>query len=335
MKSIAIESEFGLDNLDIIDTDEPHLGPYDVLVKSAAFSINYLDLLVAQGMFNNPIPHIIGSDVSGTVMEVGSKVKGFKKGDQVVSHYTQTWQKGAITQDDLESRLGVETGGIFSEYVILPESSWVSIPKNLSFEEAATLPIAALTAWEAIINLADIKPGETIYLQGTGGVSIFALQFAKAMGCKTIITSGSADKIKKLKEFGADKTINYSNENVTEGILSITDGKGVQVALDVVGSSLGQTLEGMAFKGRVVSVGFLGGALSELNATSIIQKNLQIHGVQVGSRSAFQEMNRFISKNNIRPIIDKIFNIKDFRKAMERLQKGEHLGKIILNNEWT
>jgi len=335
MKSIAIEKEFGVDNLILIETKAPHFGPHDVLVRSEAFSLNYLDLLVAAGMFNNPVPHVVGSDVSGTVLEVGSKVKDFKKGDKVVSHYTQTWQKGLITKDDLESRLGVETGGIFSDHVVLPESSWVSVPHNLSFEEAATLPIAALTAWEAMINLAGIKPGETIYLQGTGGVSIFALQFAKAMGCKTIITSSSDDKIEILKELRANYTINYSKENVADRVNTITDGQGVQVALDVAGSSLGQTLEVMGFKGRVVSVGFLGGATTEVNATSIIQKNLQIRGVQVGSRSSFQEMNRFISEQGIKPVIDKTFDFKGFKKALERLQKGEHIGKIVLNNEWS
>jgi len=334
MKSILINDTYGLDHLALYDQEDPVLGPHDVLVTSQAFSLNYLDLLVANGMFKNPVPHVIGSDVAGVVGAVGNQVKSFAVGDLVVSHYTQTWIDGAIEKDYLQSRLGVETGGIFSELVCLPETSWVPMPEHLTFEEASTLTIAGLTAWESLVNIGELNDDKTVYLQGSGGVSIAALQIAKAAGAQVIITTGSAAKAERLKALGADHVLNYSDEDIVDRVLQITNGRGVDIALEVVGSQLNETISLMSFKGRVALVGFIGGTESAVDVTQVITKNLKLQGVQVGSRDSFVKMNAFLEQHEIHPVVDQTYDFKDVQTALKALESGRHFGKVVLNGKW-
>jgi len=332
MKALSINSEFGLDNLQWTETDQPELKANEVLVESKAMALNYLDILVAKGMFQNPLPHAIGSDVAGVVIDTGSNVKEFSKGDRVVSHYTQDWQSGEIKEEYLASRLGVETSGIFAEQITLPEKSWLKIPDTLSYPEAASQTIAGLTAYEALFNIGQLKAGETVYLQGSGGVSMAALQLAKAANARVIISTGSSQKESELKTLGADHVINYNSEPLSK-IKSITVQRGVDLAVDVVGSSLADTLNITAYKGRVVNVGFLGGTESKVDASKIIMKNLKIEGVQVGSKSSYKDLLDFIVKHNLSPVINKRFALEDYRDAFKYLQEGEHIGKVVLTNE--
>ena len=334
MKALRINAEFGVENLQWTETEKPKLKANEVLVDVKAMALNYLDILVADGMFNNPLPHTIGSDVAGVVIETGSAVTGFTEGDRVVSHYTQDWQSGEIQEKYLASRLGVETNGIFAERVNLPETSWIKIPDTLSYAEAASLTIAGLTAYEALFNVGKLKEGETVYLQGSGGVSVAALQLAKAAKANVIITTSQPEKEQQLKDLGADHVINYKSEPLSK-IKTISAQEGVNLAVDVVGNSLGETLDLMAYKGRIVNVGFLAGTTSQVDASQIIMKNLKIEGVQVGSKESYQKLLAFMTRHHIKPVIDKTFGFKDFKKALERLQKGKHIGKIVLNNEWT
>ncbi len=330
MKALMLTERYGLEHLHIQEVPEPKIGARDVVIRAEAYSLNYLDLMVTGGVFRNPLPHTIGSDAAGTVMQVGPDVTTLRKGDRVVGHYTQDWQEGAIRKAYLQSRLGVETGGIFAEYVALPEHAWVKIPGNLSLQAASTLPIAALTAWEALVGFGRLLAGQTVMLQGSGGVSVFALQFAKALGAKVIISSSQDEKLATLRQLGADHGINYRTTDVAEEVRRITGGEGVDLALEVVGSALSETIKLTAFGGKVALIGFLGGPSSEVRVTEIITKNIEIKGIQVGSRQAFRKMNTFIEENNIQPLIDRTFPLAEYRDAMNRLRTGRHIGKIVL-----
>lgn len=329
MKALRINTEFGVKNLQWTVTENPKLKANEVLVDVKAMALNYLDILVADGMFNNPLPHTIGSDIAGVVIETGSAVTGFTEGDRVVSHYTQNWQSGEIQEKHLASRLGVETNGIFAEQVNLPETSWLKIPDALSYAEAASLTIAGLTAYEALFNVGKLKEGGTVYLQGSGGVSVAALQLAKAAKAKVIITTGQPEKEQELKNLGADHVINYKLEPLSK-IKAITAQKGVNLAVDVVGSSLGETLGLMGYKGRIVNVGFLAGTTSQVDASRIIMKNLKIEGVQVGSKESYQKLIDFITKHNIEPVVNKTFSFEKHHEAFQYLKEGKHIGKVVL-----
>ncbi|MBD0288625.1 MAG: NAD(P)-dependent alcohol dehydrogenase [Flavisolibacter sp.] len=209
VKVVVVKDDYGLENITLEDIEIPNILDNQVLVKVKAISLNQLDLMVAKGAFGNRLPHILGSDAVGVVEQVGSEVATLKVGDVVATHFIQGWQSGSLKSTDLDTRLGVGVQGVFAEYIALPKRSLVKVPANLTFEEAATLPMAGLTAWEAIVNAGQLKAGETVLLQGTGGVSIFALQFAKAIGAKVIILSGSDEKLDKAKMLGADEVVNY------------------------------------------------------------------------------------------------------------------------------
>ncbi|MBP1616316.1 MAG: hypothetical protein H6Q14_143 [Bacteroidetes bacterium] len=333
MKSIVVKDNYGLDNLTIQEQTKPVITENEILVQVKSVSLNYLDVLIAKGGFgNHQFPHILGYDASGIVKEIGSKVSNFKVGDLVCTHYTQTWQNGEITLNDMQNRLGTDVQGVFSEYIALPESSLIKIPCNLTFKEASTLPIAALTAWEALVNVGQLKAGQTVLLQGTGGVSIFALQFAKALGAKVFITSSSDEKLQKAKELGADLVLNYrTNNHWQDNVMTETKGIGVDLALEMTGASLNETLGYLKINGKVVIVGFLDGSKVDLDVFEILYRNASIVGIKVGSKSSFAEMNRAIEVNNIRPFIDKEFNLSDFREAFNYVEQGKHFGKIIIN----
>lgn len=331
MKALRINTEFGVANLQWTPVEKPSLKANEILVEVKAMALNYLDILVADGMFQNPLPHTIGSDVAGEVIATGADVKDFVKGDRVVSHYTQAWQTGEIEKEYLSSRLGVETSGVFADQVQLPEHSWLKIPKHLNYAEAASLTIACLTAYEALFNVGKLKNGETVYLQGSGGVSVAALQLAKAAGARVIITTGQSQKETKLKALGADHVINYNNGSLSH-INDLTNDQGVDLAVDVVGGSLGDTLGLMAFSGKVVCVGFLGGTVSKLDVSQIIMKKLKISGVAVGSKESFESLLQFIEQHQVQPVIDKVFSFDEHQAAFEYLKAGKHIGKVVLTN---
>lgn len=331
VKAIVLKNGYGVDNISVDSIDIPAIHDNEVLVNVKAASLNQLDLMVAKGVFENRLPHILGSDAAGVVAQVGSKVFTVKVGDVVASHFIQGWQSNKLKTSDLDTRLGVRVQGVFAQQIVLPESSLVKIPATLGFEEAATLPMAALTAWEAIVNKGELKAGETVLLQGTGGVSIFALQFAKAIGARVIILSSSDEKLNKAKLLGADETINYNDNPHWERIIhELTGGKGVDLALEMSWTDIGKTIESMKLYGRIAILGLLGGLYSNVPALGIILKSLSLVGIQVGSRASFEEMNRFIKANNIKPVIDTSFPLSQFSEALTHLGKGKHFGKIVI-----
>jgi NADPH:quinone reductase-like Zn-dependent oxidoreductase len=331
MKSIVIKNAYGLDNVTIENQEIPTIQNNEVLVKVSAFSLNQLDLLVANGVFANELPHTLGSDAVGVVEKIGTNVTDFKVGDVVSTHFIQSWQSGLIKTEDPLSALGTSAKGVFSEYIALSENALIKIPKNLSTEEASTLPIAGLTAWEALVNFGKLKAGQTILLQGTGGVSIFALQFAKAMGVKVILISSSDQKLEKVKSLGADITINYkTNPDWQEEVIKLTNGKGVDFALEISWAGINKTIAAMKTNGKIAVVGMLGGPDTQLSALDLIQKSLTIKAVHVGSKASFNDMNEAIKANHIKPVIDKVFNTSELAEAITHFEKSKHFGKVVL-----
>jgi NADPH:quinone reductase-like Zn-dependent oxidoreductase len=331
MKAIVIKEQYGLDHVALGELNKPLPAPDEVLVKVNALSLNQLDIMVAEGVFGNHLPHTLGSDAAGVVKAVGSDVSALQVGDRVVTHFIKDWDQGELTKYASDLRLGVGSEGVFAEYIALPQSAFVKVPANLTDEEASTLPIAAVTAWQSLINITKLSAGETVLLQGTGGVSIFALQFAKAKGAKVIITSGSDEKLKRAKALGADLTINYKTQPDWENkVMELTNNQGADVAISVSWIEISKTIAAMAMGGRIAVVGLLGGTDTEVSVSGIIGKNLAINGIQTGSRDAFKAMNRAIDVNKIKPVIDKVFPVSAFRDAFAYLKEAKHFGKVVI-----
>lgn len=331
MKSIVIKDTYRLEHITLENQEIPVIQDNEVLVKVKAMSLNQLDLLVAQGAFGNELPHTLGSDAVGVVEKTGNAVTSFKVGDRVATHFIQSWQSGLIKATDPLNAFGTGVKGVFSEYIALSEDALVKIPEHLSEEEASTLPIAGLTAWEALVNFGNLKAGQTILLQGTGGVSIFALQFAKALGAKVILISSSDEKLETAKALGADETINYrTNPDWQEAVIKLTNGHGVDFALEISWAGMNKTISAMKTNGKIAVVGMLGGHDVQLSALDLIQKSLTIKAVHVGSKASFEEMNKAITVNTIKPVIDRVFNISELEEAIIHFEKGKHLGKVVL-----
>lgn len=337
MQSIILKDEFGIDKLTLIDSPKPHIGNNEILVNMKAASLNYVDLLLVRGEINPGIsfPFIPLSDGAGVVEEVGSNVEDFVPGDQVVTTYIPEWLDGRYTSDNskFETRPGSgSTPGQLIKYKAFHKNDLIKFPESLSFSEAATLPIAALTAWNAL-TYAKAKSGDTVLLHGTGGVSIFALQFAKVAGLKVIITSSDDNKLTQAKQLGADYLINYRHTtNWVNEVMQITDDQGVDVIVETVGgSNLNKSIDALRLDGHISIVGFLEGMESQINLVSLNLKRAKINGLSVGSRQDFSDMLRAISANNIKPVIDQSFSFENIIEAFSYLESGNHFGKIVIN----
>lgn len=335
MKTVVLTA-FGFNHLQVITAAQPVPKRNEVLVNIRAVSLNYLDIILANGSFYKDLsfPYTPASDGAGIVAAVGDEVTQWKAGDRVVIQYVQNWTKGLVDRSSNAVRVAWQTPGVMSEYVCIPEHGLVKAPDNLSFEEAATLPIAALTAWYSLINQANLRPGQTVLTQGTGGVSLFALQFAKATGARVIATTSSADKAGKLKALGADAVINYNEDpDWHETVGSLTAGEGVDITLDVAGSkTIGQSLLSLKENGFLGTTGFISGADLPINIHQhkINMSFIRIQGLAVGNAESFAAMNRAIEVNNIHPVIDQVYTLNEVAKAYKRLEEGKHVGKIVI-----
>ncbi|SHG64848.1 zinc-dependent alcohol dehydrogenase family protein [Pedobacter caeni] len=328
MNTLIVNEKYGIDNLFIEERAIPEPEANEVLVKVSAISLNYLDLMVINGDFSHKLPHVPGSDASGTVIKVGAEVSQFLPGDAVSTHFMPGWQSGDLKPEGLENRLGTGAAGVFSGYICLPETALIKNPVNLNFSEAASLPIAALTAWEALHHTGGLKAGETVLLQGTGGVSIFALQFAKLAGARVIITSGSDQKLERARQMGADHTFNYKTQ--PDWLEKVKALGGADLTLEVMGTGLRESVQAAAFAGRIMVIGALAGAESNLNIFDILQKKLSIKGVLVSSKERFEEMNRTIESADLHPVVDQVFPFAEAREAFEYVAAGKHFGKVVL-----
>ena len=335
MKAIAIQNGFGINHLESIEGPKPQPATDEVLVKIQAVSLNYVDLMVVTGKLNPnlPLPFIPGADGAGTVEQVGNDVTAFKPGDAVVTTFIPKWTSGEPTQQavDYATRQGAGSPGQLSEYKVFKIDQLIKAPANLSALEASTLPVAGLTAWNAL-HYASVTAGETVLLHGTGGVSIFALQFAKALSAHVIITSSSDAKLQRAKELGADYLINYhTTPNWEETVLSFTGGVGVDAVLETVGGkNLARSLSVLRTGGSISIMGLLGGSEVTINALSLMERHATIRGMEVGNTQDFQDMNQAIEQHDIHPVIDRTFTFDAVRAAFTDLEQGKHFGKIAI-----
>lgn len=326
--------QFGLENLNLAERDEPRPGAREVVVKFHAASLNFRDLLFARGVYNpNPqFPAIPLSDGAGEVTAVGEGVTQWKVGDRVCPIFMQAWQEGECNPEKAESSLGGGgLDGVLCEYGAFHENGLVRIPEHLSYEEAATLPCAAVTAWHALVNVGNLKAGETVLTLGTGGVSLFALQFAKLHGARVIATSSSDEKLARARELGADETINYrTTPDWDEEVLRLTNNLGVDHVVDVGGAgTISKSINSVRIAGTVSVIGVLaqGGGLDPMK---VLMKSIRLQGIFVGSREMFEDMNRAITVNRLQPVIDKTFAFEEAREALQHMESGSHFGKIVI-----
>ncbi|VTU00181.1 nadph:quinone oxidoreductase : Alcohol dehydrogenase zinc-binding domain protein OS=Pedosphaera parvula (strain Ellin514) GN=Cflav_PD5359 PE=4 SV=1: ADH_N: ADH_zinc_N [Gemmataceae bacterium] len=332
MKVLVVPSGFGLDNLAFQDRPDPAPGPGQVLVRVRAASLNYRDLMIARGVYNPRMktPRVLGSDGAGEVVAVGPGVTRFAVGDRVIGCFMQGWVTGPISDAAARTTLGCDLDGTLAELVAFSEDGLVSVPGSLTFEEAATLPCAAVTAWHALTG-AGCGPGKTVLLQGTGGVSIFALQFARAMGARVLITSGSDEKLKRAIEMGASAGTNYrTNPAWDKWAREQTDGVGADIVIEVGGAgTLETSVKAVRLGGHVALIGVLSGA-GTFNPLPVLMKAVRVQGVFVGSRAMFEDMNRLIAGEGVRPVIDRVFPFADAPTALRHLESGSHFGKVVV-----
>lgn len=327
--------KFGLKNLKLVHAEPEPLPPTGcVRVDLTALSLNYRDLLVLRGSYNPKLalPATPISDAAGVVSEVSAGVTRFKVGDPVVTHAVSRWIDGPCQADHKASMLGCPEPGMASEQVVLPADALLPLPEGYDFAQAATLPIAALTAWSALVTEGDVQPGQCVLTLGTGGVSIFALQLAKALGAKVIITSSSDEKLARAAQLGADHTINYTtNPKWDTEVRRLQSGLGVDLTVETIGSAtFGQSLRATRTNGIIALVGALHGLACEVNLAHILMNRIHVAGIFVDSRAAFEDLIRFIEQHRIHPVIDRRFPFDELPRALEYLAAGRHFGKIVV-----
>jgi len=334
MQVIQIPS-FGIDFLEFAQRPMPQPGPDEVLVRVHAASLNYRDLMMVKGIYNPKLklPRIPCSDGAGEVVSVGAGVTLWKPGDRVAGIFMQNWLEGAPTAARTKGALGGDIDGMLAEYVVLKETGLVAIPSHLSFEEAATLPCAAVTAWNAL-SVGTLKPGATVLIQGTGGVSIFALQFAKLMGARVLGISGSDAKLERAQSLGLDAGLNYrQTPDWDQWALEQTGGEGVDLVVEVGGiGTLPLSLRAIRMRGVVAQIGVLSGPAEPLPLPMILHKQAHIQGIYVGSRQDFLEMNKAIALSGLRPVFESC-PWTEARAAFTRMEQAGHFGKLVLTME--
>jgi NADPH:quinone reductase-like Zn-dependent oxidoreductase len=332
MRAVAVE-KFALDSLTLHERPDPRPGPGEVLIRVRAASLNYRDLLIAKGLYNPklPLPLVPCSDGAGEVSAVGPGVSRVKVGDRVAGTFFPRWIDGEISDAKTRPALGADPPGMLAEQVVLPDQGVVPFPDHLTFEEASTLPCAALTAWNALSGDGGVLPGETVLLQGTGGVSLFALQFAKLAGARIIITSGHDAKLKRAIDMGASDGVNYKSVPAWgDRARELTGKVGVDHVIEVGGAgTLDQSLRAVRAGGRISLIGVLSGT-GTMNPLPILMKAVRVRGIFVGSRAMFEAMNRAVALHKLRPVIDRVFPLDEFRAAFAHLESGAHFGKVCI-----
>lgn len=333
MKAYELQS-FGIENLKQVDRPDVEPGPGEVLVAIKSTSLNYRDYLTVIGEYNprQKMPLIPLCDGAGEVIAVGAGVKRLKVGDRVASNFAQDWVSGQPNISQLRTSLGGPLDGCLVEQRIFPEYAPVKLPDYLSYEEASTLPCAAVTAWSAMMQ-AGTKAGDTVLVLGTGGVSIFALQFAKMQGAQVIVTSSSDEKIARAKGLGADHSINYRTKpNWSKEVRRITRMAGADHVIEVGGTgTLEHSIMSTKLFGHISLIGVLaGGGAAPVNMTPVLMQNIRVQGILVGGRDSFEEMLRAMQQHTMQPVIDRVFDFNDAPAAFEYLAAGKHFGKVCI-----
>ena len=334
-RSYAIQRGDGIDGLALRASVRRALAPGEVRVRMQAVALNHRDLMVANGLSGLVDRTIVpASDGAGEVIEVGSDVATLAVGDRVITTFFPDWTAGAASDGIMARALGGSMDGVLAEEVVLPEQSWVPMPAHLSYVEAATLTCAGVTAWHALFALEPLPPGATVALLGTGGVSIWALQLAKAAGLRVILTSSDDAKLKSGRQLGADDTVNYrSTPDWGEAIRTLAGGIGVDRVLDVGGpDTVGQSIAAIRTGGSVAVIGRLTGtAPAQFDPAMLFVGAKRLIGLMVGSRTMTNELARFVELKQIRPVIDKVFGFEQAREAYRYLAAGQHFGKVVVS----
>lgn len=334
MKAYEVQ-EFGIEKLSFVDRPIPEPASGEVLVRFHAASLNYRDLMVVSGTYNPKmkLPAVPLSDGAGEVVAVGDDVTKWKPGDRVMPIFAQRWFDGDSSEEKRRTSLGAgaQWDGVLREYGTFTEESVVQIPEHLSFEEAATLPCAALTAWNALAFSGKLKAGESVLTLGTGGVSIFAAQFAKLFGARVVSTSGSGEKIEKLRDLGITETINYRDrEDWDVAVLEIVGKPGMDHIVEVGGAgTLARSINAVRIGGHVALIGALTGAAG-FSPTTVFMKAIRLQGIFTGPKSMFEDMNKAISVNKLKPVIDRVFEFDEAREALKHMEGASHFGKIVV-----
>ncbi|MEZ5933979.1 MAG: NAD(P)-dependent alcohol dehydrogenase [Alphaproteobacteria bacterium] len=335
MKAFRIEGAFGLDNLHLVDLAEPTPGPDEVLIRIEAISINPRDKILIEGGYGRmagPLPLIPLCDGAGRVMATGAHVQHIVAGDLVCPAYSTSWPHGTAGPGTHDGSHGGMIDGTARELMTVPAAAVVKAPAHMDAAEAATLPCAAVTAWNAIVETGGVRAGDIVLLQGTGGVSLFALQFAKMLGAEAILISSSDAKLERARALGADHLINYrSDPDWHKRALAITDGRGVDHIVDIGGAgTLDKAIQAVRQSGMISLIGVLGGAASELQLGRVVTRHVRLQGITVGSKAMFERMVRAMTLHRTKPAIDdERFAFQDLKAALERLATGGHVGKIV------
>jgi len=327
-------AEFGISHMRQITMDDPTPGPGQVLVKLNAASINYRDFMICAGQFGSPddLPVVPLSDGSGEVVAIGDGVTGLVIGDHVSPLFFPRWVSGDALGDERAVSTGLELDGCLREFGVFDGQGVVKNAPHLTDEQAACFPCAGLTAWSALVTVSNVQPGDTVLVLGTGGVSIFALQFAKALGARVIITSSSNEKLKRAQTLGADDVLNYQ-DTPEWGLAAkeLTGGRGVDIVVEVCGTStIGQSFKAIRRGGHIPVIGALAGAKMDVLVYDLIGTNAHVHGISVGNRSDCEEMMGFVDKHRLTPVIHRNYAFADAVDAIRAIDRGEHCGKLTV-----
>jgi NADPH:quinone reductase-like Zn-dependent oxidoreductase len=332
MRAIELQTANGIDNLTLVTRSVIQPGPGQVLVRMSAASLNYRDYATVT-LGQMPLPLVPCSDGCGFIEAVGSGVRRVQLGDRVAPLFFQGWLSGAPRPELLGTALGGPIDGTLQEYMLLSEQGVIRVPEHLTDQEVSTLPCAGLTAWRALVVEGGLKAGDTVLVQGTGGVSIFALQFAKAHGAEVIVTSSSDVKLERARALGADHLINYAREpQWSSAVLSATHGRGVDHVIEVGGANtLAESLKSVRLGGHIALIGVLSGYVQSLSIPEMFRTNARIQGVTVGNRDQFEDMCRALAQNRIHPVVDSAFPLAQVREAFRLMESGSHFGKIVVD----
>ena len=333
MRVLEVREPFGIDSLVFAKRPDPVAGPHDVIVQIKALSLNYRDNLVIDGInrWRSTVPRIPVSDAAGVVVDTGSAVTRFKNGDRVAPTFYPNWIDGQPTPEKMQGALGGSAAdGLCAEYAVINEAALVIVPSHLSDEEASTLPCAAVTAWNGIAEGIPVQQGNTVVVLGTGGVALFALQFAKFFGARVIITSSSDLKLERARKLGADGCINYrTTSNWPRALHELTDGRGADVVIDTAGV-LNEAIDAVCVGGTIAFIGLLLGMNSDIDLVKLMGSSATIRAIDVGSRTMFESMNRAIELAKLRPVIDRTFAFDEFHEACRYFRSGTHFGKVCI-----
>ena len=337
MRVFQVEGDWGMNNLRMSTREVPQPQSGQVLIRMRTSSVNYRDPIVPErgyGLNTGTLPLIPVSDGAGEVVEIGAGVTRVKVGDRVCPTYFQSWESGEPNAYRLSQSLGAPIDGTMADYMCLSEEGVVKLPDYLSYLEAATLPCAAVTAWSALTQTSALKPGDKLLVQGSGGVALFALQFAKMMGAEVTVISSSDAKIERLKSMGADHAINYvTTPEWAKASRALTQGQGFDHILEVGGEkTLPQSLRCIRPGGTLSMIGILSGAAMSTSLGLIITRQVRLQGVTVGHRDGFESMLRAMAQHKIQPVIDRVFSFEQLKEAFDYLKSGVHFGKICIDH---